>query len=119
IPGTLPMRLTTIRSRLFPVRTLTALPIVMFSRLTLFTSVILSPTHSPACSINSWHLLLSKYITRWGTPNLIASVWFGFANQERSVFRPAFCPIVPTDVVNINSHQTQPAWPMVKESWEL
>uniref|UniRef100_A0A8D0H651 Uncharacterized protein n=1 Tax=Sphenodon punctatus TaxID=8508 RepID=A0A8D0H651_SPHPU len=50
IPGTLPMRRTTIRSRLFPVRTLTALPMVMCSRLTLFTSVILSPTHRPASS---------------------------------------------------------------------
>uniref|UniRef100_A0A8C6Y194 Uncharacterized protein n=1 Tax=Naja naja TaxID=35670 RepID=A0A8C6Y194_NAJNA len=51
IPGTLPIRLTTIRSLLFPVRTLMALPIVMFSKLTLFTSVILSPTQSPACSV--------------------------------------------------------------------
>uniref|UniRef100_A0A8B9SJM5 Uncharacterized protein n=1 Tax=Anas platyrhynchos TaxID=8839 RepID=A0A8B9SJM5_ANAPL len=50
MPGTRPMRRTTMRRRLLPVRTLTALLMVMFSRLTLFTSVILSPTHSPACS---------------------------------------------------------------------
>uniref|UniRef100_A0A8C4PBJ1 Uncharacterized protein n=1 Tax=Dromaius novaehollandiae TaxID=8790 RepID=A0A8C4PBJ1_DRONO len=50
MPGTRPIRRTTMRRRLFPVRTLTALLMVMFSRLTLFTSVILSPTHSPACS---------------------------------------------------------------------
>lgn len=50
MPGTRPIRRTTMRRRLLPVRTLTALLMVMFSRLTLFTSVILSPTHSPACS---------------------------------------------------------------------
>uniref|UniRef100_A0A8C4VX38 Uncharacterized protein n=1 Tax=Gopherus evgoodei TaxID=1825980 RepID=A0A8C4VX38_9SAUR len=47
IPGTFPMRLSIIRSRLFPVRTLTALPMVMLSKLTPFTSVILSPMHRP------------------------------------------------------------------------
>uniref|UniRef100_A0A673W238 Uncharacterized protein n=1 Tax=Salmo trutta TaxID=8032 RepID=A0A673W238_SALTR len=50
IPGTLPTRLTTILSLLFPVRTLTALLIVMLSKLTPFTSTSLSPTHRPACS---------------------------------------------------------------------
>lgn len=50
MPGTRPIRRTTMRRRLLPVRTLTALLMVIFSRLTLFTSVILSPTHSPACS---------------------------------------------------------------------
>uniref|UniRef100_A0A8C3DL47 Uncharacterized protein n=1 Tax=Corvus moneduloides TaxID=1196302 RepID=A0A8C3DL47_CORMO len=60
IPGTRPIRRTTMRRRLLPVRTLTALLIVMFSRLTLFTSVILSPTHSPACS--------TRDTRRWGPP---------------------------------------------------
>uniref|UniRef100_A0A8C8J0G9 Uncharacterized protein n=2 Tax=Oncorhynchus TaxID=8016 RepID=A0A8C8J0G9_ONCTS len=52
IPGTLPTRLTTILSLLFPVRTLTALLIVMLSKLTPFTSTSLSPTHRPACSVD-------------------------------------------------------------------
>uniref|UniRef100_A0A8C9F2L1 Uncharacterized protein n=1 Tax=Pavo cristatus TaxID=9049 RepID=A0A8C9F2L1_PAVCR len=62
MPGTRPIRRTTMRRRLLPVRTLTALLMVMFSRLTLFTSVILSPTHSPACSARGGQL-------SWG-PNL-------------------------------------------------
>uniref|UniRef100_A0A8C5X3X7 Uncharacterized protein n=1 Tax=Malurus cyaneus samueli TaxID=2593467 RepID=A0A8C5X3X7_9PASS len=57
IPGTRPIRRTTMRRRLLPVRTLTALLMVMFSRLTLFTSVILSPTHSPACSTRGTQLM--------------------------------------------------------------
>uniref|UniRef100_A0A8C9UHX2 Uncharacterized protein n=1 Tax=Serinus canaria TaxID=9135 RepID=A0A8C9UHX2_SERCA len=57
IPGTRPIRRTTMRRRLLPVRTLTALLIVMFSRLTLFTSVILSPTQSPACSTGDTWLI--------------------------------------------------------------
>uniref|UniRef100_A0A8C2ZCW1 Uncharacterized protein n=1 Tax=Cyclopterus lumpus TaxID=8103 RepID=A0A8C2ZCW1_CYCLU len=44
MPGTLPTRLTTILSLLLPVRTFTALLIVMLSRLTPFTSTSLSPT---------------------------------------------------------------------------
>uniref|UniRef100_A0A8C8AGG1 Uncharacterized protein n=1 Tax=Otus sunia TaxID=257818 RepID=A0A8C8AGG1_9STRI len=56
MPGTRPIRRTTMRRRLLPVRTLTALLMVMFSRLTLFTSVILSPTHSPACSARGTRL---------------------------------------------------------------
>lgn len=50
IPGTFPIRLTIIRRRLFPVSTLTALPIVILSKLIPFTSAILSPTHRPARS---------------------------------------------------------------------
>uniref|UniRef100_A0A8C5R7Y2 Uncharacterized protein n=1 Tax=Leptobrachium leishanense TaxID=445787 RepID=A0A8C5R7Y2_9ANUR len=50
IPGTFPIRLTIMRRRLFPVRTLTALLMVMLSKLMPFTSAILSPTHRPACS---------------------------------------------------------------------
>uniref|UniRef100_A0A3P9DRQ2 Uncharacterized protein n=1 Tax=Maylandia zebra TaxID=106582 RepID=A0A3P9DRQ2_9CICH len=48
MPGILPTRLTTILSLLFPVRTFTALLMVMLSRLTPFTSTSLSPTVSPA-----------------------------------------------------------------------
>uniref|UniRef100_A0A8C0VHU6 Uncharacterized protein n=1 Tax=Cyanistes caeruleus TaxID=156563 RepID=A0A8C0VHU6_CYACU len=65
IPGTRPIRRTTMRRRLLPVRTLTALLIVMFSRLTLFTSVILSPTHSPQCNAEgSWpgYSLLARQV---------------------------------------------------------
>uniref|UniRef100_A0A671EA04 Uncharacterized protein n=1 Tax=Rhinolophus ferrumequinum TaxID=59479 RepID=A0A671EA04_RHIFE len=50
MPGTRPMRLTIMCRRLLPVRTFTALPIVVLSRLSPFTSVILSPTHRPARS---------------------------------------------------------------------
>uniref|UniRef100_A0A8C3YMK9 Uncharacterized protein n=1 Tax=Catagonus wagneri TaxID=51154 RepID=A0A8C3YMK9_9CETA len=50
MPGTRPMRLTIICRRLLPVSTFTALPIVVLSRLSPFTSVILSPTHRPALS---------------------------------------------------------------------
>uniref|UniRef100_A0A4W6C2P3 Uncharacterized protein n=1 Tax=Lates calcarifer TaxID=8187 RepID=A0A4W6C2P3_LATCA len=50
MPGTLPTRLTTILSRLFPVRTFTALLMVMLSRLMPFTSTSLSPTSRPASS---------------------------------------------------------------------
>uniref|UniRef100_A0A3B3U2P2 Uncharacterized protein n=1 Tax=Poecilia latipinna TaxID=48699 RepID=A0A3B3U2P2_9TELE len=48
--GIFPTRLTTILSLLFPVRTFTALLMVMLSRLTPFTSISLSPTVSPACA---------------------------------------------------------------------
>uniref|UniRef100_A0A670I3D8 Uncharacterized protein n=1 Tax=Podarcis muralis TaxID=64176 RepID=A0A670I3D8_PODMU len=82
IPGTLPMRLTTIRSRLFPVRTLTALPIVMFSKLTLFTSVILSPTHSPACSVvQQVSFPHAKYIICHGDTVRASSFQAGFADS--------------------------------------
>uniref|UniRef100_A0A8C1V2A2 Uncharacterized protein n=1 Tax=Cyprinus carpio TaxID=7962 RepID=A0A8C1V2A2_CYPCA len=57
IPGTFPTRLTTMRRRLFPVRTFTALLIVMLSRLMPFTSTSLSPTHRPANSLSSSTLL--------------------------------------------------------------
>uniref|UniRef100_A0A3Q2R311 Uncharacterized protein n=1 Tax=Fundulus heteroclitus TaxID=8078 RepID=A0A3Q2R311_FUNHE len=50
MPGIFPTRLTTILSLLFPVRTFTALLMVMLSRLTPFTSISLSPTVSPACA---------------------------------------------------------------------
>uniref|UniRef100_A0A3Q2D0G4 Uncharacterized protein n=1 Tax=Cyprinodon variegatus TaxID=28743 RepID=A0A3Q2D0G4_CYPVA len=50
MPGIFPTRLTTILSLLLPVRTFTALLMVMLSRLTPFTSTSLSPTVSPACS---------------------------------------------------------------------
>uniref|UniRef100_A0A3Q3ER50 Uncharacterized protein n=1 Tax=Labrus bergylta TaxID=56723 RepID=A0A3Q3ER50_9LABR len=50
MPGIFPTRLTTILSLLFPVRTFTALLMVMLSRLTPFTSTSLSPTVSPACA---------------------------------------------------------------------
>uniref|UniRef100_A0A4W6DS84 Uncharacterized protein n=1 Tax=Lates calcarifer TaxID=8187 RepID=A0A4W6DS84_LATCA len=50
MPGILPTRLTTILSLLLPVRTFTALLMVMLSRLTPFTSTSLSPTISPACA---------------------------------------------------------------------
>uniref|UniRef100_A0A8C4F0S5 Uncharacterized protein n=1 Tax=Dicentrarchus labrax TaxID=13489 RepID=A0A8C4F0S5_DICLA len=52
MPGTLPTRLTTILSLLFPVRTFTALLMVMLSRLIPFTSTSLSPTSRPASSVN-------------------------------------------------------------------
>uniref|UniRef100_A0A3Q2QIT1 Uncharacterized protein n=1 Tax=Fundulus heteroclitus TaxID=8078 RepID=A0A3Q2QIT1_FUNHE len=48
MPGTFPTRLTTILSLLLPVRTLTALLMVMLSRLMPFTSTSLSPTCRPA-----------------------------------------------------------------------
>uniref|UniRef100_A0A673UQZ7 Uncharacterized protein n=1 Tax=Suricata suricatta TaxID=37032 RepID=A0A673UQZ7_SURSU len=50
MPGTRPMRLTIMCRRLLPVSTFTALPMVVLSRLSPFTSVILSPTHRPARS---------------------------------------------------------------------
>lgn len=50
MPGILPTRLTTIRSLLLPVRTFTALLMVMLSKLTPFTSISLSPTVSLACA---------------------------------------------------------------------
>uniref|UniRef100_A0AAY4A0R2 Secreted protein n=1 Tax=Denticeps clupeoides TaxID=299321 RepID=A0AAY4A0R2_9TELE len=53
MPGTFPTRRTTMRSLWFPVRTLTALLIVMLSRLMPLTSTSLSPTSSPACSEQS------------------------------------------------------------------
>uniref|UniRef100_A0A3Q3Q787 Uncharacterized protein n=1 Tax=Monopterus albus TaxID=43700 RepID=A0A3Q3Q787_MONAL len=53
MPGILPTRLTTILSLLLPVRTFTALLMVMLSRLTPFTSTSLSPTFSPACAANT------------------------------------------------------------------
>uniref|UniRef100_A0A8C6ZN11 Uncharacterized protein n=1 Tax=Nothoprocta perdicaria TaxID=30464 RepID=A0A8C6ZN11_NOTPE len=71
MPGTRPMRRTTMRRRLLPVSTFTALLMVMFSRLTLFTSVILSPTHSPACSAG--HTRLSGHPVRTGT----SAPWWG------------------------------------------
>lgn len=52
MPGTRPMRLTIMCRRLLPVSTFTALPIVVLSRLSPFTSVILSPTHKPARSVS-------------------------------------------------------------------
>lgn len=59
MPGTRPMRLTVRCKRLLPVSTFTALPMVVLSRLSPFTSVILSPTHRPARSAPgegvSWH----------------------------------------------------------------
>uniref|UniRef100_A0A3B4CLP3 Uncharacterized protein n=1 Tax=Pygocentrus nattereri TaxID=42514 RepID=A0A3B4CLP3_PYGNA len=67
MPGTFPTRLTTMRRRLFPVRTFTALLIVMLSRLIPFTSTSLSPTHNPANSVaylqnhrTLWNRLKSK-----------------------------------------------------------
>uniref|UniRef100_A0A3B4WX71 Uncharacterized protein n=1 Tax=Seriola lalandi dorsalis TaxID=1841481 RepID=A0A3B4WX71_SERLL len=51
MPGTLPTRRTTILSLLFPVRTFTALLMVMLSRLMPFTSTSLSPTSRPASSV--------------------------------------------------------------------
>uniref|UniRef100_A0A667XA46 Uncharacterized protein n=1 Tax=Myripristis murdjan TaxID=586833 RepID=A0A667XA46_9TELE len=57
MPGILPTRLTTILSLLLPVRTFTALLMVMLSRLIPFTSTSLSPTHKPACSLSSSTLL--------------------------------------------------------------
>uniref|UniRef100_A0A8C6KJT6 Uncharacterized protein n=1 Tax=Nothobranchius furzeri TaxID=105023 RepID=A0A8C6KJT6_NOTFU len=53
MPGIFPTRLTTILSLLFPVRTFTALLMVMLSRLTPFTSTSLSPTVSPACAADT------------------------------------------------------------------
>uniref|UniRef100_A0A665TR04 Uncharacterized protein n=1 Tax=Echeneis naucrates TaxID=173247 RepID=A0A665TR04_ECHNA len=53
MPGILPTRLTTILSLLLPVRTFTALLMVMLSRLTPFTSISLSPTVSPACAAST------------------------------------------------------------------
>uniref|UniRef100_A0A8C6SX57 Uncharacterized protein n=1 Tax=Neogobius melanostomus TaxID=47308 RepID=A0A8C6SX57_9GOBI len=51
MPGTLPTRLTTILSLLLPVKTLTALLIVMLSKLIPLTSTSLSPTRKPASSV--------------------------------------------------------------------
>uniref|UniRef100_A0A672FAD1 Uncharacterized protein n=1 Tax=Salarias fasciatus TaxID=181472 RepID=A0A672FAD1_SALFA len=53
MPGILPTRLTTILSLLLPVRTFTALPMVMLSMLTPFTSTSLSPTVNPACAAHT------------------------------------------------------------------
>uniref|UniRef100_A0A3Q1GDY2 Uncharacterized protein n=1 Tax=Acanthochromis polyacanthus TaxID=80966 RepID=A0A3Q1GDY2_9TELE len=53
MPGILPTRRTTILSLLLPVRTFTALLMVMLSRLTPFTSTSLSPTVSPACAADT------------------------------------------------------------------
>uniref|UniRef100_A0A3Q4B798 Uncharacterized protein n=1 Tax=Mola mola TaxID=94237 RepID=A0A3Q4B798_MOLML len=53
MPGILPTRLTTIRSLLLPIRTFTALLMVMLSKLTPFTSTSLSPTVSPACAADT------------------------------------------------------------------
>uniref|UniRef100_A0A3B5K3H1 Uncharacterized protein n=1 Tax=Takifugu rubripes TaxID=31033 RepID=A0A3B5K3H1_TAKRU len=53
MPGTLPTRLTTILSLLLPVSTLTALLMVMLSRLMPFTSTSLSPTSKPASSVEA------------------------------------------------------------------
>ncbi|CAG6017110.1 unnamed protein product [Menidia menidia] len=53
MPGILPTRLSTILSLLLPVRTFTALLMVMLSRLTPFTSTSLSPTVSPACAADT------------------------------------------------------------------
>uniref|UniRef100_A0A8C8URV3 Uncharacterized protein n=1 Tax=Peromyscus maniculatus bairdii TaxID=230844 RepID=A0A8C8URV3_PERMB len=50
MPGTRPMRRTIMCRQLLLVSSLTALPIVVLSRLSPFTSVILSPTHRPARS---------------------------------------------------------------------
>uniref|UniRef100_A0A8C6Q3X3 Uncharacterized protein n=1 Tax=Nothobranchius furzeri TaxID=105023 RepID=A0A8C6Q3X3_NOTFU len=50
MPGTFPTLLTTILSLLLPVKTFTALLMVMLSRLTPFTSTSLSPTCRPASS---------------------------------------------------------------------
>uniref|UniRef100_A0A3P8V946 Uncharacterized protein n=1 Tax=Cynoglossus semilaevis TaxID=244447 RepID=A0A3P8V946_CYNSE len=57
IPGTFPTRLTTILSLLFPVSTLTALLMVMLSKLIPFTSTSLSPTSRPASSKNNFSCL--------------------------------------------------------------
>uniref|UniRef100_A0A8C3JDM8 Uncharacterized protein n=1 Tax=Calidris pygmaea TaxID=425635 RepID=A0A8C3JDM8_9CHAR len=76
MPGTRPIRRTTMRRRLLPVRTLTALLMVMFSRLTLFTSVILSPTHSPACSARGTRLA--------GPPHLAPMSFFGIPSLNVS-----------------------------------
>uniref|UniRef100_A0A3B4A687 Uncharacterized protein n=1 Tax=Periophthalmus magnuspinnatus TaxID=409849 RepID=A0A3B4A687_9GOBI len=59
MPGILPTLRTTMRSRLFPVRTLTALLMVMLSMLTPFTSTSLSPTVSPACAGETKHTLVT------------------------------------------------------------
>lgn len=50
MPGTRPMRRTIMCRQLLLVSSRTALPIVVLSRLSPFTSVILSPTHRPARS---------------------------------------------------------------------
>uniref|UniRef100_A0A8C7MB10 Uncharacterized protein n=1 Tax=Oncorhynchus kisutch TaxID=8019 RepID=A0A8C7MB10_ONCKI len=80
IPGTLPTRLTTILSLLFPVRTLTALLIVMLSKLTPFTSTSLSPTHRPACSLCQvgWGASLHSYARSGSSPDS------GWATQGHS-----------------------------------
>uniref|UniRef100_A0A3B3D3F8 Uncharacterized protein n=1 Tax=Oryzias melastigma TaxID=30732 RepID=A0A3B3D3F8_ORYME len=65
IPGTLPTRRTTILSLLLPVRTFTALLMVMLSRLMPFTSTNLSPTCRPASSVDhhgGWRGLLSQTV---------------------------------------------------------
>uniref|UniRef100_A0A8C7ZPQ4 Uncharacterized protein n=1 Tax=Oryzias sinensis TaxID=183150 RepID=A0A8C7ZPQ4_9TELE len=60
IPGTLPTRRTTILSLLLPVRTFTALLMVMLSRLMPFTSTNLSPTCRPASSVNQHPNIIIK-----------------------------------------------------------
>uniref|UniRef100_A0A8C5HZN6 Uncharacterized protein n=1 Tax=Gouania willdenowi TaxID=441366 RepID=A0A8C5HZN6_GOUWI len=70
MPGILPTRLTTILSLLFPVRTFTALLMVMLSRLTPFTSTSLSPTVSPACAAHTagtQHGVKTSHATNRGT----------------------------------------------------
>uniref|UniRef100_A0A8C8ZFH6 Uncharacterized protein n=1 Tax=Prolemur simus TaxID=1328070 RepID=A0A8C8ZFH6_PROSS len=68
MPGTRPMRRTIMCRRLLPVNIFTALPMVVLSRLSPFTSVILSPTHRPARSApedgGGWHGALGERVSR-------------------------------------------------------
>uniref|UniRef100_A0A2K5RF98 Uncharacterized protein n=1 Tax=Cebus imitator TaxID=2715852 RepID=A0A2K5RF98_CEBIM len=70
MPGTRPMRRTIMCRQLLPVSTFTALPMVVLSRLSPFTSVILSPTHRPARSApqdgSGWHGTLGRRVPRIG-----------------------------------------------------
>uniref|UniRef100_A0A8D2K4F3 Uncharacterized protein n=1 Tax=Theropithecus gelada TaxID=9565 RepID=A0A8D2K4F3_THEGE len=70
MPGTRPMRRTIMCRWLLPVSTFTALPMVMLSRLSPLTSVILSPTHRPARSApqdgSGWHGALGRRVPRVG-----------------------------------------------------
>uniref|UniRef100_A0A3Q2DW24 Uncharacterized protein n=1 Tax=Cyprinodon variegatus TaxID=28743 RepID=A0A3Q2DW24_CYPVA len=75
MPGTFPTRLTTILSLLLPVRTFTALLMVILSRLIPFTSTSLSPTCRPASSISKKEKQ-NNVTHSWGKQNWAAAVVF-------------------------------------------
>uniref|UniRef100_A0A8D3CRZ0 Uncharacterized protein n=1 Tax=Scophthalmus maximus TaxID=52904 RepID=A0A8D3CRZ0_SCOMX len=96
MPGTLPTRLTTVLSRLFPVRTLTALLMVMLSRLTPFTSTSLSPTSRPFTSPAV--LLSSTLLTKMLRP----------CSEPPRTLKPSFPSTLLSTVMVWRSSQSSP-----------